>query len=141
MSDLVLRPAEQNELCAIVAIAQAAGVYQPSERDLDQTDVVSRAGKILAFATWQAVCDEGTLLGIAVDDSHRGQGIGKSLLTYGEVRLGRLGIERLFLEVRASNEAAQQLYRQCHYQIIAERKNYYPTADGREAAVVMSKWL
>ena len=130
-----------NELGDIVAIARATDVYQPGDADLGQTDVACRAGAIVAFATWQAVCDEATLLGIAVDADHRGQGVGKSLLEYGEQRLIEQGIEKLFLEVRASNHAARQLYQRFDYQIIAERKDYYPTAGGREAAVIMAKQL
>ncbi|MBV7434601.1 ribosomal protein S18-alanine N-acetyltransferase [Cardiobacteriaceae bacterium TAE3-ERU3] len=141
MSALSIRPAMPNELGDIVAIAQAADVYQPSEMDLEQTDVVCLAGKVVAFATWQAVCDEATLLSIAVDEDHRGQSIGKSLLEYAEQRLVKQGIKKIFLEVRASNHAAQQLYQGFHYQVIAERKDYYPTAEGREAAVIMSKQL
>ena len=112
-----------NELGDIVAIARAADVYQPGDADLGQTDVACRAGTIVAFATWQAVCDEATLLGIAVGEDHRGQGVGKSLLEYGEQRLIEQGIEKLFLEVRASNHAARQLYQRFDYQIIAERKD------------------
>ena len=141
MSALIVRPAKLNELGAIESLAQAADVYQPGDADIAQTDVMSLAENIVAFATWQTVCDEATLLSIAVDDGYRGQGIATTLLEYGESRLAKQGIEKIFLEVRASNDAARQLYKRFRYQVIAERKNYYPTTGGREAAIIMSKQL
>ena len=45
----------------------------------------------------------------------------------------------VWLEVRASNTRAQQLYQQVGFKRVGERKNYYPLKPGqREDAVVMS---
>ena len=46
---------------------------------------------------------------------------------------------RLWLEVRASNLRAQQVYEAHGFRRVGERKNYYPADRGqREHAVVMS---
>ncbi|NBS11482.1 MAG: ribosomal-protein-alanine N-acetyltransferase, partial [Gammaproteobacteria bacterium] len=43
---------------------------------------------------------------------------------------------QLFLEVRASNGAAQRLYDRAGFNELGRRRNYYPTASGREDAMV-----
>lgn len=137
----VIRPAHRHDFSAIVELARVAGIYLPEHSDLARTHVVCVTGEVVAFSTWQVVCDEATLLGVAVHPDYRHQGIATQLLTDDERRLRQHGISRLFLEVRASNRAAQQLYHQLAYRIIAERKGYYPTDNGREAALVMAKYL
>jgi ribosomal-protein-alanine N-acetyltransferase len=44
------------------------------------------------------------------------------------------GVQKIFLEVRASNVVAQQLYQTIGFTAFGSRKNYYPTADGKEDA-------
>ena len=64
----------------------------------------------------------------------------------GEGRAGGLaewargqGGQWLWLDVRAGNELAQQMYVRHGYRRVGERKSYYPAANGkREDAVVMS---
>ena len=49
------------------------------------------------------------------------------------------GAQWLWLEVRASNLRAQQVYEAHGFRRVGERKRYYPAAHGqREDAVVMS---
>ncbi len=51
----------------------------------------------------------------------------------------RTGAQWLWLEVRASNLRAQQVYEAHGFRRVGERKRYYPAAHGqREDAVVMS---
>jgi ribosomal-protein-alanine N-acetyltransferase len=46
--------------------------------------------------------------------------------------------EMVFLEVRASNHAAQQLYVTMGFNQIGERKGYYPAEGGREDAIIFA---
>ena len=49
------------------------------------------------------------------------------------------GAQWLWLEVRASNVRAQQIYERQGYRRVGQRKGYYPADQGRrEDAVVMS---
>ena len=49
------------------------------------------------------------------------------------------GAQWLWLEVRASNVRAQQIYESHGYRRVGQRKGYYPASNGlREDAVVMS---
>ncbi|QIW15936.1 ribosomal-protein-alanine N-acetyltransferase [Pasteurellaceae bacterium RH1A] len=99
-------------------------------------------GHIVAFAICQTVLDEATLFNIAVHPAFQGQGYGKQLLNELILQLKEKGIATLWLEVRASNQAAQALYDRLGFNEVTIRKNYYPTPDGgRENAVVMALYL
>lgn len=92
----------------------------------------------LGFARWSWVpaAGEAELLRIAVDPAARRQGLARSLLRASEADLRSAGIHRLFLEVRASNLAAQALYEAEGWRRGGLRPRYY--RDG-EDAVLYSK--
>ena len=77
------------------------------------------------------------LLNLCVAPQWQRRGLGSILLTHG-VRLAVLhGCEKMFLEVRPSNEAGYQLYRKNGFRIVGERPGYYTAGEGREDAIVM----
>lgn len=90
------------------------------------------------FAICQTVLDEATLFNLAVDPLCQGQGFGRALLQALVERLEERGIVTLWLEVRESNTPARALYEAEGFNEVSRRKNYYPTADGREDAVIMA---
>ncbi|HET19983.1 MAG TPA: ribosomal-protein-alanine N-acetyltransferase, partial [Chromatiales bacterium] len=51
------------------------------------------------------------------------------------------GLERILLEVRASNTPALGLYRSEGFCEDGVRKGYYPASGGREDAILMSRSL
>jgi ribosomal-protein-alanine N-acetyltransferase len=51
------------------------------------------------------------------------------------------GANKLFLEVRPSNERAVELYRHFGFQQIGLRSGYYPAEVGREDGLVFDKEL
>jgi [ribosomal protein S18]-alanine N-acetyltransferase len=84
--------------------------------------------------------DEMHLLNITVASAHQAQGHGRYLLDE-VVRLCRqMALPQLWLEVRASNERAQNLYRQYGFSQVGVRRNYYPLphTHERENAVMMN---
>ncbi len=89
----------------------------------------------LGYAHVRAVVDEAELLNVAVDPRGRRRGLGRRLLeaAQGAARSG--GAERMFLEVRADNEAAIALYRACRWEQVGIRKRYY-SEDGADAIVM-----
>lgn len=80
-----------------------------------------------AFALYSWVGDEAELIKLAVSPFHRRQGLGSLLLEAGMDELRARGIQRLLLEVRASNQGAQALYRALGFHTIGIRKDYYQT--------------
>lgn len=95
-------------------------------------------GELTAYGCVQCAADEADLLNIAVAPAYRRRGIGKTVLKRLTSGAKRRGVKRMFLEVRASNTAAQALYAGEGFSVISERKRYYP--DG-ESALVMAKEL
>ena len=93
---------------------------------------------LTAFAITQVVLDEATLFNIAVDPAYQRRGLGRALLEHLISELEKRDVLTLWLEVRASNAAAIALYESLGFNEATIRRNYYPTADGREDAVIMA---
>jgi len=95
-------------------------------------------GKMAAFAVTQVVLDEATLFNIAVDPDFQRQGLGRQLLEHLISELEKRDVFTLWLEVRASNTAAIALYESLGFNEATIRRNYYPTKEGREDAIIMA---
>ncbi|MGL6043978.1 MAG: ribosomal protein S18-alanine N-acetyltransferase [Sandaracinobacteroides sp.] len=105
--------------------AQFAGLLANSNAWLD---LGCSGEKLLAFALCRQAFDEVELLLCAVDPAWRRLGIGKRLIERVAVHVRARGARRLFLEVRASNEAALSLYRGIGFSSDGRRPGYYRTA-------------
>ena len=95
-------------------------------------------GEMAAFAVTQVVLDEATLFNIAVSPDFQRRGLGRALLEHLISELESRAVTTLWLEVRASNQAAIALYESLGFNEATLRRNYYPTKDGREDAIVMA---
>lgn len=76
------------------------------------------------------------LLNLVVAKDYRRKGFGACLLKYA-MAFVKPHADMLFLEVRVSNRAAIALYSQHGFYEVGLRKNYYPTLNGREDALLM----
>jgi ribosomal-protein-alanine acetyltransferase len=94
--------------------------------------------EMAAFAITQIVLDEATLFNIAVDPAFQRRGLGRELLEHVIDEVEKRGVATLWLEVRASNAAAIALYESLGFNEATIRRNYYPTVDGHEDAIVMA---
>ncbi|HFC7686660.1 TPA: ribosomal protein S18-alanine N-acetyltransferase [Neisseria meningitidis] len=112
-----------------------SALVSPSE----EVFLAEKDGGIAAFIVWQNLPDESELHLIATAPECRRQGIASALLEYWYAHLPE-DTQRLLLEVRAGNTAAQALYAAHGFTDAGRRKNYYRTADGKtEDAVLMEK--
>lgn len=93
---------------------------------------------LIGFAILQIAVDEAELITISIDPYHQKQGYGEFLLEQLIEICRDKNLERLFLEVRISNHRAIRLYEKKGFKTYARRKNYYPTHDGREDAILMT---
>ncbi len=95
-------------------------------------------GEIRGYAILMPVVDEGELLTIGVAVAHQRKGLGRAMLSEMLDAARDRNMRRVFLEVRASNEAAIALYRSAGFSQIGVRRNYYRNADFSEDAMVMA---
>jgi ribosomal-protein-alanine N-acetyltransferase len=100
-----------------------------------------RGGRVAAYAIVQPVMDEAHLLNICTAPDWQGQGVGRGVLRWVMSACRELGMQRMLLEVRASNLPALHLYRSEGFTEDGVRKGYYPASGGREDAILMSRFL
>ena len=99
--------------------------------------VAEEDGEVLGYVGMSMVLDEGQIQNIATAPTARRRGVASALLA-SLFEVGKAHDLAVYhLEVRASNEAAQALYRRCGFAEVGRRKSYYiaPTED----AVLMTK--
>ena len=82
------------------------------------------------------IVDELHIATIATHPEFRRQGIGESILTFALKDALEAGVKRAFLEVRASNEAAQAMYIKFGFEATGRRVRYYK--DNGEDAILMT---
>lgn len=80
------------------------------------------------------------LLNITVSPAYQRKGIGHCLLAHA-VNCVKEKADMLFLEVRMSNRKAIALYEREDFFEVGQRKNYYPTINGHEDALLMARQL
>jgi len=79
------------------------------------------------------------LLNITVAPDQRGQGWSRVMLDALALWSRGEGAQQLWLEVRQSNDRARAIYERYGFQVVGERKRYYPVSwTKREDAIVMS---
>lgn len=91
---------------------------------------------IIAMLVWQKLPDEAEIHLLNTHPAHRRQGYAQQLLEHLFQWAQQHHINRILLEVRASNYGALQLYKHNGFQRCGLRKNYYHNG---EDAVLMEK--
>lgn len=96
--------------------------------------------RIVAYALASVGGGDADLLNVAVAPEHRRRGIARQLLEFLFRRIASRA-DTLFLEVRASNRAAIELYEKLGFNQVGQRPNYYPARGGREDALILALGL
>lgn len=96
-------------------------------------------GGLLGFLVALTAGAEWELENLAVIQEQRRRGLGRRLLRAFVAQARKVGAERIFLEVRESNEAARKLYESAGFQAAGRRPGYY--SDPAEAALVYRREL
>ena len=91
---------------------------------------------IVGFSGFWMMMKEAHIIAIGVKDDYRRLGIGEGLLITTIELAQTLNTNVVTLEVRASNEIAQELYKKYGFQVVGRRPRYY-SSDG-EDAIIMS---
>ena len=100
--------------------------------------VVAKIGeRVIGYGGMWIIIDEGHITNIAVHPDYRGQGIGNIILNSMINICNEKCVKAMTLEVRASNIAAQNLYKKYGFVEEGIRHKYYE--DNKEDAVIMWK--
>lgn len=91
---------------------------------------------VVGFAGLWALLNEVHIIAVAVRNNYRRMGIGEGLLISTIEMASQLNANVITLEVRASNEIAQALYKKYGFRIVSSRPKYY--SDNDEDAILMS---
>lgn len=151
LDSLLMSAMTQEQLPEVLAIEMPSYSHPWSERNFSDSiqsgywcPVLRMQGGLIAYMVVMQGVDEAHLLNITTHPAHRGQGVGRWMLER-LCQWARLkNLTWVWLEVRASNLAAQSLYRQFGFAQVGRRANYYPATpmagqpSAREDALVMS---
>ncbi len=140
-----VRPMRETDIDSVVAIENANfSIPWSAKSFLDACKeeyniylVCEIEGRIAGYCGLWTVMGEGNITNMAVDEKYRKCGIGTALMQAMELMGQKMDVSIFFLEVRASNVAAQKLYEKMGYREIGRRKGFYERP--MEDALVMSK--
>jgi len=147
----VLKPApvlvamREQDLAEVMAIESALythpwtrGNFADSLRAAYECRTYRLQGELIGYFVLLAAAGEAHLLNLSIAELHQRRGYGTALLNQATALARKLGAKNVFLEVRPSNRAAQELYYRYGFRKIAVRRDYYPARSGREDALVLS---
>ena len=129
-----------DEIMAIENVSFAAPWTRQCYLDLAPLDTISffvakEEDKVVGYMLYQGWGEEIELHTIAVSPVKRKSGIAGKMIEHMLADAHARGVQRIFLQVRPSNEAARSLYTKYGFHVIGVRRNYY--SDNQEDALVM----
>ena len=111
--------------------------YELAQNDIAHYQVLTAGDDgVVGFAGCWIIGDEVHVSTIAVDPDWRGKGLGELLLLNLLHLAGRKPVTMVTLEVRTSNQTAQNLYAKYHFEVVGRRRRYYK--DTGEDALIMT---
>ena len=123
-------------IAAIQSASPEAAQWDPPDYLAYDLHVAEENGRVVAFAVARSTAPgEIELLNMAVAPAHRRHGLGRRLLESVLQRAKTQPDVSVFLEVRASNQAARSLYKSLDFHELGVRKKYYENPS--ESAIVM----
>mgnify|MGYP006204028637 FL=1 len=96
---------------------------------------------VRGYGIMSAAAGEAHILNLCVHQEFQSVGYGRQLLNTLLAKAESLGVERIFLEVRPSNNLAISLYQSLGFKQIGVRPSYYQATVGREDAVIFAATL
>lgn len=134
---VVLRAMQRDDIAAahalegrVYALAWSPQVFADELDQPSRRYVVAEVGEAFAgYGGVMVVGDEAHITTVVVDPEHRQNRVGTRLMLVLIDHALASGAEALTLEVRASNEAAQALYRRFGMAPVGVRKQYYRDED------------
>ena len=143
---MTIRPATPADLGAIMALERASFPTDAWSEAMMREELASpyghylvleQAGRVAGYAGLRALAGarDADVQTIAIAESARGRGQGRTLLRALLEEAGRRRVREVFLDVRADNPVAQSLYASEGFAEIGRRARYYQP-DGVDAIVM-----
>lgn len=117
------------------------GIFRDCLRMGYNSWVMTLDERVIGYGVVMLSPGEAHILNICIDPDYQRKGLGRYLLNHLVKKSNQTDIDMLLLEVRRSNECAQQLYISEGFHELGVRKAYYPADDGREDAIILAKYL
>lgn len=140
----IFRPMQADDLDAILQIEPTIyshpwtrGNFSDSLKAGHIAWVMLLDNAVVGYSLMSVVLDEAELLNLSIAASCQKQGHGYALLAQVLDSAKAQSVTHLFLEVRKSNISAIALYEKMGFVEVSVRRGYYPSAEGREDAVIM----
>jgi ribosomal-protein-alanine N-acetyltransferase len=145
-----VRSVEEGDVEAVAALERTANssVRSPEQLQIlctgsadafESALIADNGGDLLGIVIYSQVLDEVSIHDIIIDPASRGCGFGGQLLREMLAVVRKRGVRRALLEVRSSNSPAIALYRGNGFCADGVRRSYYPSPEGREDAMLMSR--
>jgi len=143
--NVLIRKMTLNDLEQVVSIDQASFSlpwpvrsfqFELTDNMASRSWVAELDGRVIGMIVIWLIVDEAHIATIATHPDYRRQGIGEKLLVYALKSAGAEGARTSFLEVRASNTIALDMYRKFGFVEDGRRPRYYK--DNNEDAILMS---
>lgn len=141
---LQIRPMSEGDIDIVLEMERCAypfpwtaGNFRDCIRCGHYCCVYLKEDQYIGYCVMSVIAGEAQILNICIDPVMQGQGLGRRLLRHLIAVAGKKSADTIFLEVRASNQAAYGLYDSFGFNEIGLRQGYYPAKGGREDALVL----
>ena len=141
--ELWVRPMTSRDLEAVMRIELAMYQFPWTQRIFKdclrvgyRCHVGEVEGNLAGYGVMSTGANEAHILNVCVAEEFQRRGLAREILSHLLDEADTLEVRDVFLEVRPSNTPAVSLYEQMGFNQVGLRKDYYPTAHGREDAII-----
>lgn len=142
---MIMRLMKESDLADIICIEQNAythpwtiGIFRDCLRVGYYCQVLEQDGIIHGYGVMSEAVGEAHVLNVCVHPDSQCAGLGRMLVDHLVASARRMGAEIALLEVRPSNRVAIGLYHDMGFCEVGTRRNYYPSKNGREDALILA---
>jgi ribosomal-protein-alanine N-acetyltransferase len=139
---------QPSDLKAVAAVERAAyeypwslGIFRDCLLAGYYSLVLEVSDTVTGYGIMSIAAAEAHLLNLCVHPSSQRLGYGRVLLSALLAKAHDAEVDKVFLEVRPSNQRALQLYHSAGFEQIGMRPAYYQAEHGREDAVILAAAL
>lgn len=143
--NLQVKAIEESDLDAVIDIENQSHIHPWSRsvfRDCLRVsyicDMFTLDKVIVVYGVMSIAAGESHIFNVCVNIEYRQQGYGNKMMQHLLQIAKDKNANIAFLEVRPSNTVAVSLYKKIGFETSGIRKDYYPTENGREDALIMT---